>query len=110
MAGNSFGAAGRCAWIVCGVVGFWLSLLLNAAEPQSPEEAAPGDSSTSKLLADVPDARIEAGLLTIAPGDIYWQRFGHNAIVLRDRRDPSRAVAVNYGIFDFGEKDRKSVV
>ncbi|MEO6064779.1 MAG: DUF4105 domain-containing protein [Lysobacterales bacterium] len=76
----------------------------HATEPQT--RAQPIVESTSgDLLEDVPDARIESGLLTIAPGAIYWQRFGHNAIVLRDRENPSRIVAVNYGIFDFGEKN-----
>lgn len=84
-------------------VALWLALcsLASAAEPQSAVVPMQGPG----LLADVPDERIEAGLLTIAPGDIYWQRFGHNAIFLRDRLEPGRVVAVNYGIFDFGEKN-----
>lgn len=105
MAGNSCGSAGRCAWIVCLAAGLWFFAQLHAAEPQASEPAPTNRSSGSTLLADVPDERIDAGLLTIAPGDIYWQRFGHNAIVLRDRMDPARVVAVNYGIFDFGEKN-----
>lgn len=88
------------------VVAIWLLLCGSgrAAEPQSMKASAP-ESQSARLLEDVPDARIEAGLLTIAPGAIYWQRFGHNAVVLRDRADPARLIAVNYGIFDFGERN-----
>ena len=47
-------------------------------------------------------AAIEVSLLTVGPGEIYWQRFGHNAIVIHD---PARgqAVSYNYGMFDFEE-------
>jgi len=104
MAGNSRPIAWRRAWIVCAAVGFWLSPLVHAAEPQS-ASAPVASGAERRLLADIPDEQMDVGLLTIAPGDIYWQRFGHNAIVLRGRMDPARVVAVNYGIFDFGEKN-----
>lgn len=42
-------------------------------------------------------------LLTFAPGEIYWQRFGHNALLLRAR--DGRAAVYNYGIFDFHQKN-----
>ncbi len=47
-------------------------------------------------------AALEVSLLTVGPGEIYWQRFGHNAIVIHD---PVRgqAVSYNYGMFDFEE-------
>ncbi len=93
----------------------WLALALPcllAAAAVAPQAAAAADNlpagdtaASAPLLADVPDDRIEAGLLTIAPGAVYWQRFGHNAIVLRDRAAPARVLAVNYGIFDFGERN-----
>lgn len=43
-----------------------------------------------------PPAQPEVWLLTYGPGSSYWQRFGHNAIWLRepgglDRSRPSRA-------------------
>jgi hypothetical protein len=43
-------------------------------------------------------------LLTIGPGEIFFERFGHNAIVVRD---PASGVslAYNYGIFDFDQQD-----
>ncbi|HEU4665192.1 MAG TPA: DUF4105 domain-containing protein [Dokdonella sp.] len=43
-------------------------------------------------------------LLTIGPGEIFFERFGHNAIVVRDPASGT-AFAYNYGIFDFDQQD-----
>lgn len=40
-------------------------------------------------------------LLTFAPGEVYWQRFGHNALLLRDA---AGARVYNYGVFDFHQR------
>ncbi len=42
-------------------------------------------------------------LLTFAPGEIYWQRFGHNALLVR--APSGEATVYNYGIFDFQQKN-----
>jgi len=53
----------------------------------------------------IPDSPpLEISLLTIGPGPIFWERFGHNAIVVRDRA-AGTAIAYNYGIFDFDQDD-----
>lgn len=51
-----------------------------------------------------PESALEISLLTIGPGPIFWERFGHNAIVVRDRA-AGTAIAYNYGIFDFEQED-----
>lgn len=51
-----------------------------------------------------PGSALHVSLLTFGPGEIYWERFGHNAIRIRDESSGSD-VAYNYGIFDFGEDD-----
>jgi len=43
-------------------------------------------------------------LLTFAPGEVYWQRFGHNAILVRDLQT-GQARVYNYGVFDFQQKN-----
>lgn len=43
-------------------------------------------------------------LLTIGPGELFFERFGHNAIVVRDPAS-GEAIAYNYGIFDFAESN-----
>lgn len=42
-------------------------------------------------------------LLTFGPGAIYWQRFGHNALLVRDHGVGGGTV-YNYGYFDFGQE------
>ena len=54
-------------------------------------------------LVDAPGENLEVSLVTYGPGDIYWERFGHNAIEIRDAAS-GQAVNFNYGIFDFDER------
>ncbi|MDE2148263.1 MAG: DUF4105 domain-containing protein [Gammaproteobacteria bacterium] len=49
-------------------------------------------------------AAVRISLLTFGPGQIYWERFGHNAILVRDPRN-GEALVYNYGIFDFSQKN-----
>jgi hypothetical protein len=46
----------------------------------------------------------EAWLVTFGPGQIYWERFGHNAIWLRE---PAAGLdhTFNFGYFDFEQED-----
>ncbi len=46
-------------------------------------------------------------LATMAPGELYFERFGHNAIVIHDSLAPEsqNAVAYNFGYFDFNGKN-----
>jgi hypothetical protein len=46
----------------------------------------------------------EVWLVTYGPGEIYWQRFGHNAIWIRD---PERGLdhVFNFGFFDFAQEN-----
>ncbi len=51
-----------------------------------------------------PAENLTASIVTFQPGTLYWQRFGHNALLLREASS-GRAVTFNYGIFDFGAPD-----
>ena len=55
-------------------------------------------------VADAPGANLEVSLITYGPGDIYWERFGHDAIELRDTAS-GEEVDFNYGVFNFDEKN-----
>ena len=46
----------------------------------------------------------EVWLVTYGPGEIYWQRFGHNAIWIRDSGLGLDHV-FNFGFFDFKQQD-----
>jgi hypothetical protein len=43
-------------------------------------------------------------LVTYGPGEVYWQRFGHNAILVRDAR-LGLDHTFNFGFFDFAQEN-----
>jgi hypothetical protein len=45
----------------------------------------------------------KVALVTYGPGPLYWERFGHNAILVDDPAAGER-IAYNYGVFDFQDK------
>jgi hypothetical protein len=47
-----------------------------------------------------PGEDLEVSLVTYGPGSIYWERFGHDAIRIRDRVS-GESGDFNYGVFDF---------
>jgi hypothetical protein len=47
---------------------------------------------------------LQVALVTFGPGPLYWERFGHNTIVVDDPAAGAR-ISYNYGVFDFKEKD-----
>lgn len=53
---------------------------------------------------ETPGSELTVYLLTIGPGEAIWERFGHNAIVIRDERTGSE-ISYDYGRFDF-DQDR----
>ena len=55
-------------------------------------------------ITDAPGEHLEISLITYGPGDIYWERFGHDAIELRDTAS-GEEVDFNYGVFNFDEKN-----
>jgi hypothetical protein len=55
-------------------------------------------------VSNAPGANLEVSLITYGPGDIYWERFGHDAIELRDTVS-GEEVDFNYGVFNFDEKN-----
>ncbi len=59
-------------------------------------------AGAAQALAAEPAPMIS--LVTFGPGELYWERFGHNAILVGAPADPD-AVLYNYGVFDFGQPD-----
>ncbi|WP_119718734.1 lipoprotein N-acyltransferase Lnb domain-containing protein [Cognatilysobacter tabacisoli] len=56
------------------------------------------------LFATVASAAPRIGVATMQPGEIFWERFGHNAIVVVDE-ETGAATSYNFGFFDPGEPD-----
>ncbi len=51
-----------------------------------------------------PADTLRVSLITFAPGEAYWQRFGHNALLVENTVTGANAV-YNYGMFDFFQKN-----
>lgn len=69
--------------------------LLRPAQAQYDDELRPSTGDGNALTIS---------LLTFGPGGIYWERFGHNALLVRDASTGSE-LAYNYGLFDFEQKN-----
>lgn len=54
------------------------------------------------LLPGLAMAAPRIGVLTMEPGEIFWERFGHNAIVVDDPAAPG-PLSYNFGFFDLEE-------
>lgn len=88
------------AWVTIALASLLLALLSANAMAQATNDAR---LPASPILD--PESRApQISLLTIGPGDIYFERFGHNAIVVHDPAS-NETVAYNYGIFDFEQED-----
>lgn len=48
-------------------------------------------------------APLRVGVITMLPGEEFWARFGHDAIVIMPADAPERAVSYNFGFFDMDE-------
>lgn len=51
-----------------------------------------------------PGTDLDVALVTFGPGEEVWERFGHNAILIRDRGTGVENL-YNYGIFDFNQEN-----
>ncbi|WP_395772077.1 DUF4105 domain-containing protein [Arenimonas sp.] len=56
----------------------------------------------SLLFAGHALAELRVGVMTMQPGSIFWERFGHNAIIIDDG---SRPMSYNFGFFDPTESE-----
>ncbi len=54
-------------------------------------------------IVAAPGSDLAVSLVTYGPGSVYWERFGHDAIQIRDRVS-GESVDFNYGVFDFDER------
>lgn len=82
----------------------WLCRLLAAtmvvaSASSLPAQSAPAATTTPAQSAE-PGSELTIYLLTMGPGDEVWERFGHNAIWVRDRARHTD-IAYNWGMFDF---------
>jgi uncharacterized protein DUF4105 len=69
---------------------------LSFASAALADEPAPAPSE--------PGANLDVAVYTFGAGEEVWERFGHNAIEIRDRSS-GHAILYNYGIFDFAQEN-----
>ncbi len=48
------------------------------------------------------DITLRAGVITMEPGEEFWARFGHDAIIIEDVRT-KESISFNFGFFDMSE-------
>jgi hypothetical protein len=58
----------------------------------------------AQIAPDASGASLDIALITFGPGEEIWERFGHNAILIRDRNTGAQRL-YNYGMFDFAQKN-----
>ena len=56
------------------------------------------------LLGQAAQASPRVGVMTMQPGEIFWERFGHDAIVIDDPA-AGAPISYNFGFFDPSEPD-----
>ena len=61
-------------------------------------------AAVGSAQAQPADESRQISLLTFAPGELYWQRFGHNALLVQDSATGQELV-YNYGIFNFEQEN-----
>jgi hypothetical protein len=74
---------------------FGVSLLAQPTQPTTPQPIASVPSTE-------PGSNLTIYLLTFGWGDVVWERFGHNAIWIKDRAH-NTDITYNWGMFDFNQ-------
>ncbi|WP_345778093.1 DUF4105 domain-containing protein, partial [uncultured Xanthomonas sp.] len=90
----------------------WLGMLLALWTGLAFAQTAPADPAAPPPLAappaptvptaDASDPAPRIGVATMQPGEVFFERFGHDAIVVLDPRT-GQATSYNFGFFDPSE-------
>ncbi len=85
-------------------ISFSLSITIDGlGNAQIPPATSPPTALAAQTTASVePGSNLTVYLLTFGWGDIVWERFGHNAIWIKDRARGTD-ITYNWGMFDFNQ-------
>src|SRR5690349_19766580 len=75
--------------------------VLNGQQPATPAPALPTQQPLT-ISTKEPGSDLTVYLLTFGWGDAVWERFGHNAIWIKDRAH-NTDITYNWGMFDFNQ-------
>lgn len=93
----------------CELVGLVVLLAVLRVPSVSAAPATPAPGTRPAAAPAEPGSELSVYLLTMSPGSAVYERFGHNALWVRDRGrpgdDPFSDVAYNWGIFDFEQEN-----
>ncbi len=94
------------AWILSGaMLTCSIPEVIDAQAAGASDRAATSGSNRAPApAAGEPGASLSVYLMTMGPGDAVWEKFGHNAIWIRDTTR-GLDVAYNWGLFDFDDVD-----
>ena len=81
----------------------WLyALLLAVACGLAPAQEASPQAAAGTVAPDIAPPAPRIGVVTMGPGEIFWERFGHDAILVQDPLTGSQT-SYNFGFFDLEE-------
>ncbi|HST08247.1 MAG TPA: DUF4105 domain-containing protein, partial [Gemmatimonadaceae bacterium] len=75
---------------------------LAASAPLTAQNVNPPTQMVPSASAPEPGSNLTVYLLTFGWGDVVWERFGHNAIWIKDRARGTD-MTYNWGMFDFNQ-------
>lgn len=97
-------SAWRAGWPAIGVLLLTLLMQLPARAQGVPPASVPPAGVPMAAGASGQDDVPRIGVVTMQPGTIFFERFGHDAVVVEDPRTAT-ATSYNFGYFDPGEAD-----
>src|SRR5919204_64489 len=77
-------------------------LFIAAAAPLASQPATTAPQEPLTISTAEPGSDLTVYLLTFGWGDAVWERFGHNAIWIKDRAH-NTDITYNWGMFDFNQ-------
>ncbi len=96
--------ASACVAARVSAVTLAIALCVAAPRPLGAQPPPPGVDAALDAARAVRGASLEVSVLTFANGEVLWERFGHNALVVSDTVQ-GRSIAYNWGVFDFESPD-----
>jgi len=90
--------ATRFGWLA------WAALLVAPLLSAQPVAAPPAPTTGAAVVEATPAPAPRIGVATMQPGEVFFERFGHDAIVVVDPAS-GEATSYNFGFFDPGEAD-----
>ena len=84
------------------LTGMLLALVTEPSQAQPTAMPTPASPAASSSVSPSVSSRFIISVLTFGPGDAIFERYGHNAIRIRDRSTGSD-LAYNWGMFSFDD-------